>query len=184
MNSDYVTAELVCHPETPTKAVKFISASVERQLHWLYVKFIIEGDTASIRLPPPVRPSRCDGLWKTTCCEMFTRGDGTSYREFNFSPSGAWADYGFSDYREGMEPLELDAPLRIIFDGAFADNCLYMSVLMPEHRVQSAMRVGLSAVIEEEDGAKSYWALAHPHGKPDFHHPDCFALTLPAIGQP
>ena len=26
----------------------------------------------------------------------------------------------------------------------------------------------------------SYWALAHPPGKPDFHHPDCFALELPA----
>jgi hypothetical protein len=29
-----------------------------------------------------------------------------------------------------------------------------------------------------EDGTKSYWALAHPQGKPDFHHVDSFALTL------
>lgn len=43
-----------------------------------------------------------------------------------------------------------------------------------------ALRVGLSAVIEERRGAKSYWALAHPAGKPDFHHSDCFALELPA----
>ena len=35
------------------------------------------------------------------------------------------------------------------------------------------------AVIEEKDGTKSYWALAHPPGEPDFHHPDCFALDLP-----
>ena len=41
-------------------------------------------------------------------------------------------------------------------------------------------RAGLSAIIEEADGTKSYWALAHPPGKPDFHHPDCFALELPA----
>jgi hypothetical protein len=35
--------------------------------------------------------------------------------------------------------------------------------------------LGLSAVLEEQDGTKSYWALAHPPGgKPDFHHPDCF----------
>jgi hypothetical protein len=40
---------------------------------------------------------------------------------------------------------------------------------------------GLSAVIEEADGTKSYWALAHPSGEPDFHHPDCFALELPAL---
>lgn len=38
----------------------------------------------------------------------------------------------------------------------------------------------ISAVIEEADGTKSYWALRHPPGKPDFHHPDCFALELPA----
>jgi len=24
----------------------------------------------------------------------------------------------------------------------------------------------------------SYWALAHPEGKPDFHDPACFAATL------
>ena len=28
-------------------------------------------------------------------------------------------------------------------------------------------------------GAISYWALAHPAEKPDFHHPDSFVLTLP-----
>src|SRR3546814_3736372 len=33
-------------------------------------------------------------------------------------------------------------------------------------------KLALSAVIEELDGTKSYWALAHPPGKPDFHHPD------------
>ena len=40
-------------------------------------------------------------------------------------------------------------------------------------------RVAISAVIEEADGTKSYWALAHPPGKPDFHHADGFALQLP-----
>jgi len=40
--------------------------------------------------------------------------------------------------------------------------------------------IGLSAIIIEAHGTKSYWALRHPPGPPDFHHPDCFALTLPA----
>lgn len=44
--------------------------------------------------------------------------------------------------------------------------------------------LGLSAVIEEMGGTKSYWALAHPPGAPDFHHPTCFAATLPAPDQP
>ena len=41
-------------------------------------------------------------------------------------------------------------------------------------------RYGLSAVIEEAGAVKSYWSLAHPPGKPDFHHPTCFAATLAA----
>lgn len=39
-------------------------------------------------------------------------------------------------------------------------------------------RAAITAVIEEADGTKSYWALAHPAGKPDFHHPDGFVLEL------
>jgi len=45
---------------------------------------------------------------------------------------------------------------------------------------EATTKLGLSAVIEEADGTKSFWALAHPPGRPDFHHPDCFALTLGA----
>jgi hypothetical protein len=39
---------------------------------------------------------------------------------------------------------------------------------------------GLSAVIADKDGRTAYWALAHPPGKADFHHKDCFALQLEA----
>ena len=40
--------------------------------------------------------------------------------------------------------------------------------------------LGLSAVLEEKDGTKSYWALAHPDPeKPDFHDPGCFVAHLP-----
>ena len=39
-------------------------------------------------------------------------------------------------------------------------------------------RARLAAVIEATDGSLSYWALAHPSDKPDFHHPDSFVLEL------
>jgi hypothetical protein len=42
----------------------------------------------------------------------------------------------------------------------------------------SALRLALSAVIEETDGHLSYWALAHPAERPDFHHRDGFVLAL------
>ena len=50
----------------------------------------------------------------------------------------------------------------------------------PPTRGGTRVRLGLSAVIEETSGRKSYWALAHPPGKPDFHHADCFAFEFSA----
>ena len=45
---------------------------------------------------------------------------------------------------------------------------------------KGAWEFGLSAVLEETDGTKSYWAVAHPDGdKPDFHDAVCFAAHLP-----
>jgi hypothetical protein len=40
-------------------------------------------------------------------------------------------------------------------------------------------RLALSAVIEEADGRKSYWAVSHSGDSPDFHRRDCFTLKLP-----
>ena len=37
-----------------------------------------------------------------------------------------------------------------------------------------------TVVIEEADGTKSFWAMAHPANAPDFHDPACFVLELPA----
>jgi hypothetical protein len=39
--------------------------------------------------------------------------------------------------------------------------------------------LALSAILEEKDGTKTYWALAHADERPDFHHPDCFVARLP-----
>jgi hypothetical protein len=55
---------------------------------------------------------------------------------------------------------------------------------LPDLPGNAAWRLGLSAVIEEVGGDISHWALAHPPGKADFHHSDCFTLELPAAWRP
>jgi ABC-type uncharacterized transport system permease subunit len=45
------------------------------------------------------------------------------------------------------------------------------------HR-RGRLALALSVVVEHEDGVLSYWALAHPAAKPDFHHRDAFVLEL------
>ena len=138
----------------------------------------------SLLLPPPAEPVRADGLWKSTCFEVFLRSASSEiYFEFNFSPSFAWAAYGFDRYREGMHPLPLHLDPEIAISPPDTKEWYFQSAEfdVPELPAGSAM-VSLTAVIEERDGTKSYWALNHPpDGPPDFHHPACFTLELPPV---
>ena len=49
---------------------------------------------------------------------------------------------------------------------------------VPGAQAGAELRLALSAIVEDETGALSYWALRHGPGQPDFHHPDAFVLTL------
>ena len=52
-------------------------------------------------------------------------------------------------------------------------------LLPQEWRASGAkLRVALSAVIEDESGHISYWALKHAPDKPDFHHAAGFILEV------
>jgi hypothetical protein len=141
------------------------------------LRYSIEGDLAGLRIPRPASPGFSDGLWKRTCCELFVRRPGSpAYEEFNFSPSGAWAAYSFSGYRAGA--LRLDARIRIAVERSEGSLVLEASV---DLNSDQALQAGLSAVVEEADGAMSCWALAHPAAQPDFHHPGSFALELDEV---
>jgi hypothetical protein len=103
------------------------------------------------------------------------------YCEFNFSPSGEWSAYSFRRYRDGA-PLQ-DGELAPEITARSADDRLDLDATIHLHRLpmmphNACLRLGLSAVIEEENGVLSYWALKHPPGRPDFHHPDGFALEI------
>ena len=102
------------------------------------------------------------------------------YREFNFAPSGQWADYAFKDYRDGA-PLSPDSnpqiKMRVLGDRLEVDAVIRRECLPPTQK-NTRFLLGLSAVIEEEGNVLSYWALRHRLSRPDFHHPDSFVLEL------
>src|SRR4051812_22563855 len=177
------TVSLLRHPGSSADAVRGARARVRRAADGtLAVAFAIEGDMARLRVPAPQPARFAERLWEHTCCEVFVAIKGAAaYHEFNLSPSGEWAAWTFSGYREregpdatGLEPgihvrasagvLELDATIRL-------------DLISSEH-ARAALALGLSAVVEESDGSLSYWALRHPPGKPDFHHTDAFALEM------
>jgi hypothetical protein len=176
-----VDRELIPHPEAPSSVVKFVSVAIQRQRRGLHVQYVVEGDASRLVIPAPAKPYRTDGLWRGTCFELFVREGDQAYVEINLSPSGQWAAYRFGGYRGEAEPLGLDAPPLICFSRE--PFGLLLSALIAIE-LNGAGPIGLAAVIEEKDGNKSYWALAHPPGPPDFHHDACFALELPAAKAP
>jgi hypothetical protein len=173
---------LVPHPSSPPSDPQFkVWANVDHAsalsaTATTNIWFGVGAPASRFVIPEAEEAARADELWKTTCFEAFLRADGgDAYREWNFAPSGEWAAYEFSGYRDGMTEADTAAPyIRV------EDNLTWFAVgatiAVPGDR---QWMLGLSAVLEEKDGTKSYWALAHPPGeKPDFHAADCFVAKL------
>jgi len=173
---------LVRHPASPCDAVTAITVDASRRGPTLDLRYAVTGAVAGVRWPARTDGTRADELWKHTCFEAFVRSSGAAaYCEFNLSPSTAWAAYGFSGHRAGMRPLQISSPrIAVQNDGARFELRAELDLGgVSDLATDSAWDMALSAVIEETNGRISYWALAHPPGRPDFHHPDCFALRLP-----
>lgn len=174
------------HPDSLSLAVTHLDVDVAHPHPGsLLLRYVVSGKIGDLRMPPLVTAARTDELWRHTCFEVFlgTSGD-AAYYEFNFAPSTQWAAYRFSRYRSGMHvATEVSAP-RIEVQSSSDCYTLQASVDLGSSSSLprgARWRLGLSAVIEETNGRKSYWALAHPPGKPDFHHADCFAHELSAV---
>jgi hypothetical protein len=172
---------LRCHPDFPSLAATHIDVDVTQpRAGSLLLCYVVAGKIGDLRIPPVASPQRTDELWQSTCFEAFLRTANGVYYEFNFAPSTRWAAYRFTGYRSGMLAAGMNAP-HIEVETSPKQFTLRASLELD--RVlglprDAIWRLGLSAMIEDASGGKSYWALAHPPGKPDFHHSDCFAYEL------
>jgi hypothetical protein len=149
----------------------------------LAFQYLVNGDIEELELPPQRHATHADGLWKQTCFEAFARVPGArGYVELNFSPSSEWAVYAFDDYREGMRAMTSAGAPGIVCrrrEGALEVD---VDVQLPLPRETWTLELAISAVLRDRHGGSSYWALAHPPGKPDFHHRDSYALKLALNG--
>lgn len=177
------TYPLTAHPACPPLAVSSIEARIiAHDDSWLRLRWRIEGSQKLV-VPPFAGKGRADDLWKTTCFEAFLQPSGEeAYVEINLSPSERWAVWDFSAPRvkagDRPMPREPECTIRLgssfaIFDGAI------QAVGLPA----GACSLGLTAVIEEQGGVLSYWALDHGKERPDFHDPACFTAVLEAPGR-
>jgi len=176
-----VSSPLFLQPHPGTRADYIESIAVEVTVlptGALQLIYTLTGNLAAIRIPCIAPARRTDGLWQHTCFEVFIRAaDSPAYREFNFSPSGLWQAYAFTDYRDGglLEPAAGPSIECFTQPGRLT---LHATIQPDDLPPGNRLRLGLTAVIEAADGAISYWALHHAAGKPDFHHPDTFALEI------
>lgn len=170
---------LFCHPATPCPAVAGIDVGVALAPGGdLTLTYTLSGEIDRLAIPTSAAPARKDELWRHTCFEVFVMaGPGPAYREFNFAPSGDWAAYVFSGYRQGGAPAPMPAPAMVCRVG---DQAIELEAHLPRLALPDGarLRLGLTAVVEDRDGRTSYWALRHRPGKPDFHQPDTFILDL------
>lgn len=188
MPDDYPLT-LLCHPATPAPLVR----ALEARASWLAdgslaLAYRLSGDIARLRIAADAPARQADLLWEHTCFEAFVATAGAkAYREFNFSPSGQWASYAFSDYRQRLGELppagdDCAAP-RIVtrrYAGRVEVEATIAACWLPANADE--LQLGMCAVIEAADvvhGSHSYWALHHPAARPDFHHRDsCTARLL------
>jgi len=172
--------ELIPHPATPPSQVRSIEARlIGFDATWLRARWRIQGVGALV-VPAFAGRGRADGLWQTTCFELFLQRPGEAgYVEINLSPSERWNVYDFTSRREGMSeramPREPDCTMRLGSDMAIFDAAIPAAALPP-----APWNCGFTAVIEEKGGVKSYWALAHGGEAPDFHDPACFTHEVAA----
>ncbi len=179
--------ELVAHPEHGSRHIRSVEVRWSEHDGFWMLNYAVK--PACSLLLQDKGFERRDGLWRSTCFELFFKGGGGSaYNEFNFAPPGAWNAYSFTDWRKGMLNIEVREYPHLVdmrLDDRKPDypERYELDVVLPADLVpRNFMRMSLAAVLEEKDGTKSYWALAHPPGKPNFHHPACFVAELPPPG--
>jgi hypothetical protein len=177
-------AALVSHHATHSDATRGIDVRVHRERpDTLVFQYVLRAEMSRIRIPPLELPGRADGLWKHTCFEAFIAAtDVPGYYELNFSPSQQWAVYRFTAYRDGMSPADIVTPPQLTvrrYEDRLEVDAMIRLFDLTTLQAARTLKLALSAVVEDDSGTLSYWALKHAPDKPDFHHSNGFVLKLP-----
>jgi hypothetical protein len=153
----------------------------------LALDFQVAAELRALRFSPSAcHARRSDELWRHTCFELFAaRDDAPAYCEFNFTPSGEWAAYAFAGYRSARRDAaqdRIDVSTQAAGDGPLRlrarMNLASALELDAQALAQASWRLNCAAIIEDNAGALSYWAVHHPVAQPDFHDRAGFAITL------
>ncbi len=172
---------LIAFPDTNIPDIS-ISGRITRQNNILTIHYSVTGNTEIILFPEiSSNPTRKDDLWRATCFEFFVAiPDGDQYWEFNMSPSGDWNIYHMDAYRQvGLR--EVSSMQRLQFSVRKDAACVSVETNVDLNAIlddEKPIQVGITAVIQTQDGHETYWALTHPGSQADFHLRESFLLRL------
>lgn len=163
-----------------------VFASIEKRGTALSFQFELRDPKKLVQIPvlgSEYQQKRTDGLWKSTCFEIFILPESQeNYYEVNLSPNLDWNIYQFDSYRKPQPPTpSFDLQLsqmnwdkdRQILQGKISGDLL-----------AKPLKIGLTAVIKLHSGESKgennseihYLAIQHAGDKPDFHNSDSFIL--------
>lgn len=172
-------------PATPLSLSGKLSLSGELNIgaDALEISYRISGDLRSLAIPAASGdPQRRDGLWQSTCLELFlASGSASDYWEFNLSPAGHWNVYHLDAYRQGLRQEEAYKDLPFAVTRSQQHVTLSLGCALPpglRARASCGLEANITAVIAHTDGSIDYWALHHPGTEADFHHRDGFQLRF------
>ncbi len=166
-----------------------ITGVVTRDQQQLNVVYMVSGAIETIHLPRPnPNPTRQWELWETTCFECFFGvPEVLNYWEINLAPNGNWNAFALTNYRKGIVNEEGIESIIITTDRTTdrqrpTDGQRFtLSAIIPLSAIvpaRKSLEMAVTAVIQTQDSATSYWAIAHCSDAADFHRRDSFVLTL------
>ena len=169
------------HPSQTRLPDLDLQVRLSRSAGILSLSFHLRDPQAEVLLPDIAEhPERRDGLWRTTCFELFLAQPGhSSYHELNLSPAGHWNLLHFRETRQaadsGWTPQELAFQFIRRANGGELTAEL---PLEPLGLADGPLRLGVCAVLDTADSGPTHWALVHPMPHPDFHDPRGFVLKI------
>ena len=170
-------------PYNPPAIVHSIEVKVLiNKQNWV-LEFQLTGELEKLILPSlKHKKKRQDELWKSTCFEAFMALENNSYLEFNFSPTGNWNCYHFSNYREDMRQFFGVELLDFVVLNTTHENPsrYHCQINLKPNEDLKPTKIGITSVIETLDGKTNYWALRHSGEKADFHRSQDWLIPFDA----
>ncbi|MFZ5766575.1 MAG: DOMON-like domain-containing protein [Thermodesulfobacteriota bacterium] len=168
-------------PFEPAQTISWlVDGTISRRRDALHLFYRVTGPLEQLVLAEPGRPpQRRDNLWQESCFEVFVgAAGGPGYWEVNLAPSGDWNVYRFTGYRQGMRPAERVGAASCRISRQEGELVLEADLDIAGLEAPGPLRAGVSTVLLFLTGEYSYWSLAHPAARPDFHDPRGFLLRL------